>query len=74
MKRLAIALLAVMNLVSCGKKQEPYSVRMVRSEMKRNPSALYLDGRQGALQWTDTTGLELLSFLDVAKAYALDDV
>lgn len=74
MKRLAIALLSVLTLVSCGKKQEPYSVRMVRSEMKRNPSALYLDGRQGALKWNYTTGLELLSFLDVAKAYALDDV
>ena len=49
----------------------PYSVRMMDSEMLRNPQATYLDGRQGKLKWNYTTGLELLSFLDVAERYGL---
>ncbi len=50
---------------------KPYSVRMMDSEMLRNPDATWLDGRQGKLKWNYTTGLELLSFLDVADRYAL---
>ncbi len=50
----------------------PYSVRMMNSEMLRNPQAVWLDGRQGKLKWNYTTGLELLSFLDVAERYGLD--
>ena len=50
---------------------EPYSVRMMNSEMLRNPEATWLDGRQGKLKWNYTTGLELLSFLDVAERYDL---
>lgn len=49
----------------------PYSVRMMNSEMLRNPDAAWLDGRQGKLKWNYTTGLELLSFLDVADRYGL---
>ena len=59
---------------SCSGKQEPYSVRMVKSEMLRNPDALHLDGRQGERKWNYTTGLELLSFVDVAQRYGLGDV
>ena len=51
---------------------EPYSVRMMLSEMARNPQATWLDGRQGQLKWNYTTGLELLSFMDVAERYDLD--
>ena len=50
---------------------EPYSVKMMKSEMLRNPDASWLDGRQGKLKWNYTTGLELLSFLDVADRYGL---
>lgn len=49
----------------------PYSVRMMMSEMVRNPDALYLDGRGGQRKWNYTTGLELRSFLDVARRYDL---
>jgi unsaturated rhamnogalacturonyl hydrolase len=41
------------------------SKQMVRSEMKRNPEATYIDGMKGEYKWNYTTGLELLSFLDV---------
>ena len=51
---------------------EPYSVKMMLSEMARNPDATWLDGRQGQRKWNYTTGLELLSFLDVAERYGLD--
>ena len=49
----------------------PYSVKMMMSEMLRNPQATWLDGRQGRLKWNYTTGLELKSFLDVAHRYDL---
>lgn len=54
--------------------QEPYSVRMIRSEMKRNPDATYLDGRNGERKWNYTTGLELKSFLDAAQRYDMPEV
>ncbi|MCR5519387.1 MAG: glycoside hydrolase family 88 protein [Bacteroidales bacterium] len=55
-------------LLSC--RQEPLSLRMVRSEMGRCPSAAELDGMGGKLKWNYTTGLELLSFLDAANPTA----
>ncbi|MBO5498665.1 MAG: glycoside hydrolase family 88 protein [Bacteroidales bacterium] len=54
--------------------QQPYSVRMIRSEMKRNPDATYLDGRNGERKWNYTTGLELKSFLDAARRYDMPEV
>ncbi len=54
--------------------QDPYSVRMIRSEMKRNTYATHLDGRKGERKWNYTTGLELKSFLDAAKRYELPEV
>lgn len=54
--------------------QEPYSVRMIRSEMKRCPDATWLDGLEGKLKWNYTTGLELKSFMDAAKRYELPEV
>ena len=56
-------------LTGCSARPEPLSVQMVRSEIARCPEATYLDGREGALKWNYTIGLELLSFLDVYEAY-----
>lgn len=72
MKRL-IALMAVLSALTVY-GQEPYSVRMIRSEMQRNPDATWLDGRQGERKWNYTTGLELKSFLDAARRYELPEV
>ena len=46
MKRIAFVLLTL-GLTVVALAQEPYSVRMIRSEMKRNPDATYLDGMKG---------------------------
>ena len=72
MKKL-IALMAVLSALTVY-GQEPYSVRMIRSEMQRNPDATWLDGRQGERKWNYTTGLELKSFLDAARRYELPEV
>lgn len=72
MRRFALILAALTAMAAYG--QEPYSVRMIRSEMKRNPDATYLDGRQGERKWNYTTGLELKSFLDASKRYDLPQV
>ena len=53
---------------------EPYSIRMIRSEIQRNPEGTYLDGRNGERKWNYTTGLELKSFMDATKRYDLPDV
>ena len=71
MKR--IVLLAALLLAACAPKTEPYSVRMVRSEIKRAPEATFLDGQEGGYKWNYTTGLELRSFLDVARAYDIPE-
>lgn len=50
--------------------REPLAVRMARSEIARNPSAVNLDGiPAGKIKWNYTTGLELLSLMDAAEAY-----
>ena len=67
---LAAMLVLLSQTLSAGDTR-PYSVRMMDSEMLRNPDATWLDGRQGKLKWNYTTGLELLSFLDVAERYGL---
>ena len=72
MRRLYI-ILALLVTVSAF-AQEPYSVRMIRSEMQRNPDATYLDGRNGVRKWNYTTGLELKSFMDAADRYDLPEV
>ena len=72
MKRL-ITILAVLIGISAS-AGEPYSIRMIRSEMQRNPDATYLDGRNGERKWNYTTGLELKSFMDAAKRYELPEV
>jgi unsaturated rhamnogalacturonyl hydrolase len=72
MKQL-IFLIAMLTAVSAY-GQEPYSIRMIKSEMQRNPDATYLDGREGQRKWNYTTGLELKSFLDAARRYELPEV
>ena len=68
MKR--IALLATLLVAACAPKpEEPMSVRMVRSEIKRAPEATFLDNQEGNYKWNYTTGLELRSFLAVSSAY-----
>ena len=68
MKKLFLMLLTL-GVAAVSLAQQPYSVRMIRSEMKRNPDATYLDGRNGERKWNYTTGLELKSFLDAAERY-----
>jgi len=65
---LVAAILAVA-AVSCSKKEAPFSVRMVTSEMARCPEASHLDGLEGRLKWNYTTGLELKAMLDVFDTY-----
>ena len=72
MKRLLLIITALFAVAAYG--QEPYSIRMIRSEMQRSPDATYLDGREGQRKWNYTTGLELKSFLDAAKRYELPEV
>ena len=64
-KGLTICALALAFAACSQKRGEPLSLRIVRSEMARCPEASYLDGKGGELKWNYTTGLELLSFLDV---------
>ena len=71
MKR--IVLLALCCLAACAPEPEPYSVRMVRSEMKRAPQATFLDGQEGNYKWNYTTGLELRSFVAVSLAYDIPE-
>lgn len=73
MKRIALVIVTlVVTLTAAG--QPPYSVRMIESEMKRNPDATYLDGRNGERKWNYTTGLELKAFLSAAERYDLPEV
>lgn len=58
----AISWLFLCCLASCN--QEPLSLQMARSEMKRCPTAAELDARGGELRWNYTTGLELKALLD----------
>ncbi len=60
-------------LLATGAK--PLSLRMAESEMLRNPSPTTLDGiAPGKVKWNYTTGLELLSLMDAAKAYDRPDL
>lgn len=54
-----------LNIINPEEKHEEYSLKMLNSEMQRCPNAAELDGMEGKLKWNYTTGLELLSFLDV---------
>lgn len=54
--------------------ETPLAVRMIESEIRRNPSPATLDGiPAGKVKWNYTTGLELLAMMDAAKAYDRPD-
>ena len=76
MKKVAL-LIALCGLAACSPRQDlktgPYSVRMVRSEIKRAPEATYLDNQGGDYKWNYTTGLELRSFLAVSRTYDIPE-
>ncbi len=69
----------VLLAVACGKQSlyngaQPLAVRMVESEIARNPSPTTLDGiPAGKVKWNYTTGLELLAMMDAAEAYDRPD-
>lgn len=72
MKRTCISLFTFLILcLNVSAHIKPYSVRMIMSEMIRNPYATHLDGRKGERKWNYTTGLELKSFLDASERYDL---
>ena len=64
MKVKHLILLAAFALAGCTAKA-PMSLEVVRSEMRRNPEASFIDGQEGKLKWNYTTGLELKAMLDV---------
>ena len=79
MKNICLCLLALLlpltsvaqNDYSFIRDVEPYSVKMIMSELARNPDGTHLDGRKGERKWNYTTGLELKSFMDALKRYDL---
>lgn len=71
MKNIKLLLIAVAALTVSCTAEAPLSVRVVRSEMARNPEASYIDGQEGNLKWNYTTGLELKAMLDAAPEEAL---
>lgn len=53
---------------------KPLAVRVVESEIARNPSPAQLDGIPvGKIKWNYTTGLELLAMTDAAEQYGRPD-
>lgn len=65
MKKSGIILLTIA-LTACTQAKAPLSLRVVESEMARNPEASYIDGLEGKLKWNYTTGLELKAMLDAS--------
>lgn len=63
----------------CSSKQmtvdgKSYAIRMVESEISRNPSATTLDGIEaGKVKWNYTTGLELQAIMDAGDEYGRPD-
>ena len=69
MKRLLIPALCVLAAACTSRghlydSATPLAVRMVESEIARNPSPMTLDGiPAGKIKWNYTTGLELLAMM-----------
>ena len=59
-------MLLTIALTACTQAKAPLSLRVVESEMARNPEASYIDGLEGKLKWNYTTGLELKAMLDAS--------
>lgn len=70
----AAALLAGIAHGVSPQNEKPWSVRMVESEMIRNPEPTQLDFMEGRLKWNYTIGLELQAMLDVYDRYDLPHV
>ena len=71
---------ALVTLTACTPKhplidgEKPLAVRMVESEMKRNPTPALIDFmKPGVIKWNYTTGLELLAMMEAAKEYNRPD-
>lgn len=82
MKKLVLFAAAGLSLacVGCNARRalydggRPLAVRMVESEIVRNPSPTTLDGIPlGKVKWNYTTGLELLAVMDAGRAYDRPD-
>ena len=78
MKKTLLLLAFLLNLTAFAQNDfsfirevQPYSLKMIMSEMARNPYGTHLDGRMGKRKWNYTTGLELKSFMDATKRYDL---
>lgn len=71
---------ALVTLTACTPKhplidgEKPLAVRMVESEIKRNPTPALIDFmKPGVIKWNYTTGLELLAMMEAAKEYDRPD-
>lgn len=81
MKKPVFALLTALVLVACGTPkhplidgEKPLAVRMVESEITRNPTPALIDFmKPGVVKWNYTTGLELLAMMEAAKMYDRPD-
>ena len=74
MKKLLIALAGIALLASCA-KEEPMSLKMIRSQMTRaNGDPTYLDYANGHFRWNYTPGLELRSYLDAYEVYGKQEI
>ncbi len=79
MKRLLIPALCVLAAACTSRghlydSATPLAVRMVESEIARNPSPMTLDGvPAGKIKWNYTTGLELLAMMDAGEACGRPD-
>jgi len=80
--KLSVLFAAALLSVACSSSKDllsegaaPLSLRMAESEIARNPSPTTLDGiPAGKVKWNYTSGLELLSIMDVSKAYDRPDL
>ena len=79
MKRIFMLLYCMAVMGACVPAPEKpdgksYAIRMIESEMTRNPSAATLDGIEtGKVKWNYTTGLELLAIMDAGEQYGRED-
>ena len=79
MKRLLIPALCVLAAACTSRghlydSATPLAVRMVESEIARNPSPMTLDGiPAGKIKWNYTTGLELLAIADAGRMYGIEE-
>ena len=73
MRRLFLLLTSFLCCLSAASQSKRWSLRLVNSEMQRNPEPWLLDF-QPSLKWTYCHGLELGAMLDVAEHYKRPDI